>query len=509
MTEPGVLATAPTPVTEMLDATAARFGDRVAIVHDAERITWAELRERVDRMAGGLAARGIGVGDPVALVLPNMPAFALVFLAVLRAGATVVPLNPAFKEAELEFHFRECGVRAIVAGPQELAMCAGIAAGLPGPVEVLAAGDAAGDAVSLDSLLEGDAAAPAAASADDDAVFQYSSGSTGRPKRVPRTHRHLRAEADSVVAATGMTADDTVFCVIPLHHTYGMGCCLLACVRSGAKLVLFHDAHPFVLQRGRALTMLEEEQATVFPAVPFTFRLLAEAAEQPDLSALRLCYSAAAALPRSTFEAFDRRFGIAVRQLYGCTEAGAVTVNDDPDPRGTGGSVGRPIDGVEVRVTGPGGELLEHGRVGEIQIRSAAMTPGYAGLEELNRVAFRDGWFATGDRGRLDEDGRLFITGREKLLIDVRGEKVDPIEVEDVLAVHPKVDEVVVVGVTGDVEGEQLVKAVVVPAGDCGERELIRYCRERLADYKVPQRVEFMDEIPVSSAGKVLRKYLI
>jgi long-chain acyl-CoA synthetase len=137
------------------------------------------------------------------------------------------------------------------------------------------------------------------------------------------------------------------------------------------------------------------------------------------------------------------------------------------------------------------------------------MMPGYAGPDELNREAFRDGFFASGDRGRIDEDGRLYITGREKLLIDVRGEKVDPIEVEDVLAVHPKVDQVVVVGVPSHVEGEELVKAVVVPAGDCSERELIRYCRERLADWKVPQRVEFREEIPLSAAGKVLRKYLL
>jgi long-chain acyl-CoA synthetase len=481
---------------ELLDPSVP--GERVALVYGDERTSYAELREQVDRLAGALAARGLGDGAPVALVLPNVPTFAVAFLAILRAGAVVVPLNPHFKEAELEFHFRECGVKAVVTDEAGEPACRSVAERLDAPPELL---------VDLDSLEGG--SVPAAPAADDEAVFQYSSGSTGRPKRVPRTHRHLRAEADSYVAAIGLTAEDSIFCTIALFHTYGMGCCLLAAVRSGATLVLFDNPNPFVLQRGRALALIERERATVFPGVPFTFRMLSEAPEDADLSSLRLCFSAAAALPRATFKAFQERFGVPVRELYGCTEAGCVTVSLDDDPQATIGSVGTPIDGVELRVADESGEPVEAGRIGEVLIRSTAMTPGYAEADELNAAAFRDGWFRSGDRGRIDEEGRLFLTGRTKRLIDVRGEKVDPIEVEDVLAVHPKVAEVVVVGVESGVPGEELVKAVVVPAGDCQERELIRYCRERLADYKVPDRVEFREEIPTGPGGKVLRKYLI
>jgi len=376
--------------------------------------------------------------------------------------------------------------------------CRSVAERLESPPELL---------MELDSLEAG--APPAAPGIDDDAVFLYSSGSTGRPKRVPRSHGHLRAEADGYAAALDLTADDSIFCTIALFHTYGMGCCLLAAVRSGATLVLFDNPNPFVLQRGRALQQIERERATIFPGVPFTFRLLAEASEDADLSSVRLCFSAAAALPRATFKAFHERFGVPVRELYGCTEAGCVTVNVDPDPRGAIGSVGTPIDGVELQIADESGEAVEDGRIGEVLIRSAAMTPGYAEAGELNSQAFKDGWFRSGDRGRVDDHGRLFLTGRTKRLIDVRGDKVDPVEVEDVLAVHPKVHEVVVVGVEGEVPGEELIKAVVVPAGDCQERELIRYCRERLADYKVPGRVEFREEIPTGPGGKVLRKYLI
>jgi long-chain acyl-CoA synthetase len=343
----------------------------------------------------------------------------------------------------------------------------------------------------------------------DEAVFQYSAGCTGGPKRVPRTQWQLRREADSLVATLGLTAADVVFSTLPLFHSYGLGTSMLAALRSGATLVILEDAHPFVLHRDHALEVLTRERATVFPAVPFILRLLAEAPGEGDLSALRLCLSAAAALPRPTFEAFTQRFGVPVRQLYGSTETGAVTANVGDDPWTTWRSVGCPLDGVEVDVLDSAGEPVLDGRIGEIAVRSPAMTHGYAGLPEVNRDRFAGGWFRSNDRGRLDEDGRLYITGRKQLLIDVKGDKVDPIEVEDVLAVHPRVREVVVVGIESGAEGEDLIKAVVVPDGACQARELIRFARERLSNYKVPQMVEFRDEIPKTPSGDVLRKYLL
>ena len=219
-----------------------------------------------------------------------------------------------------------------------------------------------GKSASLERLMEGqsgtveDAGEPNA-----EAVFQYSSGSTGRPKRVPRTHQQLRVEADSLVATAAIVPDDVVFCTIPLFHTYGMGCCLLAAVRAGATLVLAEDAHPFVLKRDRVLAELERHRATILPAVPFTFRLFAEAPGSADLSSLRLCISAANALPRSTFVAFEQKFGVPIRQMYGCTEAGAVTLNLDENPSATVTSAGRPLQGVEVSIVDDEGAELDIG----------------------------------------------------------------------------------------------------------------------------------------------------
>jgi long-chain acyl-CoA synthetase len=474
-----------------------------ALVCGDETIGRDELWERVARLAHALADRGIEPGDSVALLLPNTPDFAVAFLAVAQLRAVAVPLNPQFKKAELAFCLRDCQARAVLTDATGERVCRAIAP------RVSPWREATQIVTGLGALAEsGPALAAGGRSPDEVVVAQYSSGSSGRPKRVPRTHHQLRAEVEAYAATIGLGPGDTILGTIPLFHTYGLGCCLLAALASGATLTLLEAPQPFALARERALALLDRGEVTVLPAVPLIFRLLAESDAGADLSGVRLCLSAGNALPRSTFDAFRRRFGVPIRQLYGLTETGAVSVDADDDP--VPASVGHPIAGVEVAILDGTGTALPPDRTGEIAVRGPGVTSGYAGVPDaLNRDAFRGGWFRTGDRGRLDATGRLFLTGRSKLLIDVMGDKVDPIEVEDVLAVHPKVREVVVVGVAGPVEGEQLIKAVVVADGRCADRELIRYCQERLANYKVPKLVEFRDELPRSSLGRVLRKYLV
>lgn len=478
-------------VMDLLYANARADPGHPALVHGDERLSREALVDRVERVAQGLAARGIGPGDAVGIVLPNDPLFVTAFLAVTGLGAVVVPLSPQLKPDELAFSFRACRVRAVIADEQSSGRCERAVAGMDQRVELLP-----GAAVARMVERRPPDALPAR-SPGEACVYQFSSGSTGRPKRVERTHAQCRAEAESY---DWIGPGDRLFCAIPLFHTYGMGCCLLAAVRSGATLVLLDEPNPFLLSRRRALALLERESATVFPGVPFNFRLLADAPGHADLSSLRLCFSAGTALPRPVFDAFLRRFGVPVRQLYGCTEAGTLTANLDPDPVATFASVGAPVGDVEVAVDAG---------TGEIAVSSPAMTRGYCDAQEADRAAFRDGWFRTGDVGHLDEAGRLYVTGRTKLLIEVAGHKVDPVEVEDVVVAHPKVREAVVLGVKRSGDSEESVKAVVVPSDGCREREVIEFCRERLANFKVPNVVEFRDEIPKSPLGKVLRKYLV
>jgi long-chain acyl-CoA synthetase len=483
--------------------------DHTAIVYRDERLSFAELVDRVERLAAGLAGRGIGAGDAVGLVLRDDPWFVACFHAIAALGARVVPANPAYKQAELEFSFRSTGVRAVISDERTAGVCERIVAGLDPPAEVIVSGPGHGQSVTLTDLVQG--SAPARLRPRDPSeplVGQFSSGSTGLPKRLDRTHGQCRALAEAYLGL-GLGPEDRILGVAPLYHDWGMGSCILGSAASGATLVVLEDPHPFLLRRHRALELIEQERITVFPGVPLNYRLMAESPAEADLSSLRLCFSAGTALPRETFEAFGERFGVLVRQLYGSTETGVIAANMSEDPVSTFESVGKPVSGIEVRIVDEEGEPLPAGEIGEVTVSGPAVSNGYTDLPELNRVAFRDGYAFTGDLGRLDGDGMLYLGGRKKLLIEVGGFKVDPFQVEEVIDSHPGVAESVVVGVETGEAGEQRVKAVVVRDGECEESELVAYCRERLANFKIPQSVEFRDQIPKSPIGKVLRKYLV
>jgi long-chain acyl-CoA synthetase len=446
----------------------------------------------------------------VLVLLPNCTEFALCFLALSAIGASAVLLDPKSKEHELASAVEDCRPRAAIADPEALERCRAVAAGYGRQVFFVSSGAETPDAIALRSLQRGTSRPPLGGpSADQPLLYQYSSGSTGRPKRVERTQAQCCAEARLLRDTLGLSADDTILCAVPLFHAYGLGDCLLASVGSGAKLVIQKQPQPFAVQRRRTLDLLVAEGVTVFPIVPFMAELLAGLRDSADLSGLRYCFSAGNALPHAVFSAFDQKFGVPVRQLYGCTEAPSITVNLDADPRPTAGSVGRPMRGVAIRVQDEHGNPLPPGHVGEVGVKSPAAATGYVGENVQDPWTFREGWVFPGDLGSIDEEGRLTIAGRTRIFIEVAGHKVDPIEVEDVLRRHPAVQDAVVVGARQEHARGELVKAAVVARGPCSEQDLIRFCGERLAPFKVPQIVDFRDSIPRSSLGKVLRKELV
>jgi long-chain acyl-CoA synthetase len=497
------------------------YPEQTAIVYDKLRISYAELYAKIAGLSKGLSALGIGQGDCLALILPNCPEFVFSFFAIAKLKAIAVPLNHLFKAEEISYYVSDSNVKAIVTDAKRAKMCREIISEIGRSIELIVVDDEQAATYFYDLIK------PVESSKDErstaftgEVIYQYSSGSTGRPKRVGRTQENLYHEVSNFTQTARVTSSDRILCLVPLYHAHGLGNCLLAALGNGATLVILEQVWqkgmpveiPFVFRRTRVLELIQQEQITILPAVPYIFNTLAETPPetQADLSTLRLCFSAGNFLSKDIFDKFRDRFGVPVRQLYGCTEAGSVSINLDEQPEKTWNSVGVPMNNVEIKIIDDGGRELPNGATGEVAIASSALTTGYHNLPELNQQAFRDGKFFTGDLGKIDAEGRLYITGRKKILIDTGGRKVDPIEIEDVLVSHSKVKEAVVVGVKGPFAGE-IVKAVIVlkNSQDCPEQEITSYCKERLAEFKVPKIIEFRDEIPKSPLGKILRKALV
>ena len=504
---------------QMLSQTVEKFADNTALVYGSLRMSYQELGEQVCGFSHGLSSLGVKEGDCVALVLPNTPEFVISFYAIARLNAIALLLNPAFKASELKHYFQDSNTRVVITDAPHADICAHVIGELEQQIDLIVVGDNSNSGILFHKLIKAIAKeVQEIPRYGGDLLYQYSSGSTGRPKRVCRTQKNVFHQAQNSVQTLEVQASDRFLCIVPLFHAYGFGECLLAATASGATLVILEPflqdgipvEMPFVFRHPRVVELLEQEKITILPAVPYIYSILATTPDHNpvDWSSLRLCISAGNFLSEDIFSKFLHRFNLPIRQLYGCTEAGAVTVNLQSGTDIKYNSVGLPMHNVEIKVIGDQGDELPHGVVGELVIKSQTLTKGYYNATELNQQAFQNGHFFTGDLGKKDEEGYIYITGRKKLFIDTGGHKVDPFEVEDLIQTHPSIQEVVVVGTKRPYTGE-ILKAVVVSQGECSEEELINYCKEKLADFKVPRIVEFRDEIPKSPLGKILRKDLV
>lgn len=484
-----------------------RNPQKIAVIDGGRRITCSELHDYSSSLAGWLISRGVQRGDHVVLLLPNSSEFIISFLAIAAVGAVAVPLNVQYKVQELSGYFMDSGPRVVIASARLIPLVEEVISGISHRgCDVIGVPEGGSGSVSFAYAMKGNVSfhGQRDLQPDNNVLCQYSSGSTGKPKRIVRTHANLVSEAENFNATVSITGDDKILCAVPLFHAHGFGNCMLASLYAGATLVILED-----FNRRKVLKTIQDEQITVFPGVPFMYSILAETPVKDGsvLSSLRLCFSAGAALPQETFQRFSEKYGVPVRQLYGTTETGSVSINLDKNISDTADSAGLPMKNIEVEIFGEKGEILPPDETGEIGIKSPAMIRGYSGAEVLNRESFRDGYFFPLDLGRKDRKGNIYIVGRKSLFINTGGMKVDPSEIEILLGKYQKIKEVVVVGAKS-YYGEGLIKAVVVPGSPCDEREIIEFCKGKIADFKIPRIVEFRDEIPRSPLGKVLRKYL-
>jgi cyclohexanecarboxylate-CoA ligase len=512
-------------VGALLDHTVARLAARTALIDGTERLSFGELRARVDRLARGLGRLGVAAGDVVAYQLPNWWEAAVAFLATARLGAIANPILPAFRESELRFVLRQSGARILFVpeshrGQAHLALVRPLRAELPGLEHVIVCrGDAAaGDATerTFASLLASAAgrdapvATPPAVSPSSLLLLMYTSGTTAAPKGVLHTHDTLAAEVLSLARVHGLGPDDRTLMPSPLTHISGVIHAILAPAILGTSAVLMErwDA-------AEALRRIEAERVTYMVGAPVFLQDLVRAAAPASTAAasLRLFSCGGAPVTEELVRAARERFpGCVAKRVYGSTEFPTLSTTEAADAIAHGvDSEGRPIAPAEVRITGEDGTPCGAGEEGEVQARGPECFVGYADAA-LNADAFTaDGWFRTGDLGVLDGDGYLRITGRLKEIVIRKGEKISIRELEEAIARHPGVREVAVVPVPDPASGERACAVVVARAdADLGLGSVCDFlAAQGVARLKHPEQLVVTDALPRTESGKVARAALL
>lgn len=508
-------------LAQMLKASAENHSESTALVYGQKKISYKELDELSDNLSGGLIGLGLEKGQRVAIFLFNRPEFVISYFGILKAGATIVPLNTMLKAEEVKYILEDAAVTAIITSISFLEMAAELRLRVDCLKHIILLGHSHGhDTIDFYKLLK---AKPGQSrigqiTQDDTAVIMYTSGTTGKPKGAMLTHYNLVSNAKSSVTAIKISKKDNFICVLPLFHSFAATVCMLLPIFSGAKMTIFVSPRPFK----RVLRTIIKKKGTVFAGVPSIFNILKEAKlpwllTTPFVSRfinpLRMCISGAAALPVETLTQFQKKFRIPLIEGYGLTEASPVVSLNPLVGNRKPGSVGLPLPDVQVRNVDSNGKDLAIGEVGELLVKGPNVMKGYLNQPQANAETLRDGWLYTGDLVKLDSEGYIYIVGRKKEMVNVRGFNVYPREIEDVLYQHPLVKEAAVIGIQDEHRGE-VPKGFVVLKDGCAsapdkiERELLYYLRERLASYKIPRRIEIKDSLPKTSTGKILKREL-
>ncbi|HKJ11434.1 MAG TPA: long-chain fatty acid--CoA ligase [Ornithinimicrobium sp.] len=491
-----------TNLAHHLADTAAADPDQPAVVLDEHTVTYADLARSAAQMATWLTEAGVGEGDRVALMLPNLPAFPVIYYGALRCGAVVVPMNPLFKRREIEHYLSDSGARLIFAMPGEEVQAAAEATG----ATVVPVGPKGLGALLAEVTEQGEIVAR---EDDDSAVILYTSGTTGRPKGAALTHRNLDSnQRTTVETLLHLDSQDVVMGCLPLFHVFGMTCGMNAAVATGATLTLVPRFDP-----ATALQVIERDRVTVFEGVPTMYGAMLTAARRaeslPDLSSLRTAVSGGSSMPVEVLRTFEETFSCVILEGYGLSETSPVASFNHPDAERKAGSIGTPIRGVEMMLVSSDGTPTAEGEIGEIAIRGENIMAGYWNNSQATGEAIVDGWFRSGDLATRDEEGYYTIVDRKKDMIIRGGLNIYPREVEEVLYEHEAVAEAAVVGVPHRQYGEEVAAYVVLHEGATAtEDELRQHVKAQVAAYKYPREVHLVAELPKGATGKILKREL-
>jgi len=496
---------------DTLEESAARFPHKTCVTYEGERIPFAEMNRRANRFAHGLReAAGVAPGDRVGLLVKNSPAFIEALYAIFKLGATVVPINIFLAPPEIAFILADCGVKVLVVSGDFLPIVPALRGEVDGLEHVIALDGAAEDVLGRDEIIAGrsDENPAVEVADDDDAIFLYTSGTTGLPKAAMLTHANFLGNVSSCRQAVRLVPDDSFLLALPMFHSFSLTVNVLLPVAAGCTIVLLESVRPLE----RLLGALIEEGPTIFAGVPALYAVFCRTALPPEMLGrvkLRLCISGSAPLAEATHVEFEKRFPIPLLEGYGLSEAAPVVSLNPLDGTRKTRSIGVPLPDVEVRIFNDEDREVPVGEAGELVVRGPNVMKGYYNRPEETAAALRGGWLHTGDIARVDEDGYFFILDRKKDLIISKGLNIYPREIEEALHHHPKVAEAAVIGVADKHLNEVPIAHVMLADGEVAEAsELIEHLKSRLAAYKIPRRINFVEDFPRTPAGKILKRAL-
>jgi len=507
----------------MLEDTTRDYPDRMAIILNESKLPYAAVNAAANQVANGLVNLGIQKGDKVALSCPNLPFFPIVYYGILKTGAIVVPLNVLLKSREIAYHLKDSQSKAYFCfeGTDQLPMGKMGYTGFQEAADcenffLITADPAAAPAIegvkTLGMLMANQSPKfeTVQTMADDTAVILYTSGTTGQPKGAELSHSNMVMNARLADNLFGKADHDIHLITLPLFHSFGQTVQMNAGFYKGATLSLLPR-----FDAGAALGIMQRDNVTFFAGVPTMYWAILNhpEAEKFDLEKisenLRLSVSGGAAMPLDVMQAFEKKFSVKIQEGYGLSETSPVASFNRLDRERKPGSVGLPVWGVDIRIVDELDREVSQGELGEILIRGHNVMKGYYNRPDASADAFRGGWFHTGDIGRMDGEGYIYIVDRVKDMVIRGGFNVYPREVEEVLMSHPQVSLAAVIGIPDEQYGEE-IKAFIVPAGDSSisEQELIAWSKETMADYKYPRIIEFRDTLPMNATGKILKTEL-
>jgi long-chain acyl-CoA synthetase len=509
-------------ISARLEQIASVKGDKPAYHFMGTSSTYGELNGAVSKFASGLERLGLKKGDHIALVLGNSPHFVIGLYGALRLGLKVIPVNPIYTPDEIGYILKNGDVKAIVTLDLLLPIIEKMQHMLPEIQSFILceSGDERAKGIDLEKvssenpklksftkvLSNGDAGFQGPALDEEEvAIILYTSGTTGKPKGAMLTHKNIYSNAMDVGNYLKMNEEDRVITALPMFHVFCLTVVLNAPLMTGATLLIVPRFSPVDI-----FALSKEYRPTLFAGVPTMYNFLYQYPEgnPEDLSSLRLCISGGASLPVALLKNFEKKFNVMVSEGYGLSEASPVTCFNPLDRPRKPGSIGTSVMNIENKVVDELGDEVPVGQVGELIVRGPNVMKGYYKMEEETSAAIRDGWLFTGDLARMDEEGYFYIVDRKKELIIVGGYNVYPREVEEILYNHPQIVEAAVIGVP-DPEMGEAVSCYIVKSDPSLTGEAVKeYCKEHLAKYKLPSHIEFLEELPKNTTGKILRRAL-